>query len=138
LDELQAAALRVKLPYLAAWNDRRRDLAARYARGLQGTAVIPLAVRPEAQPVFHQYTVRTPERDELRTYLSERGIETAVHYPLPLHRQPALSRLPSARQAYPVSERAALEVLCLPVAPEIADRDVDRVIAAIREFAAKF
>lgn len=134
LDELQSAALRVKLPYLQRWNARRRAIAARFTAGLAGLPVRPLAVRDGAVHVYHQYTVRAERRDELKAYLAERGIETAVHYPLPLHRQPALSRLPSARQKFPVSERAAQEVLCLPVAPEVTDRGVDKVVRAIRAF----
>lgn len=134
LDDIQAAALRVKLPYLAGWNERRRELAARYAAGLAGTGVRTPAVRRGATHVYHQYALQVPRRDALQAFLAERGIGTAVHYPLPLHRQPALARLASARKKFPVSERVARSVLCLPIAPETTDRDADAVIRAVREF----
>jgi dTDP-4-amino-4,6-dideoxygalactose transaminase len=134
LDEIQAAALRVKLPWLAHWNARRRSLAARYTAGLAGLSVTAPAVRPQAEHVYHQYALLSARRDELRGFLEVRGIETAIHYPLPLHRQPLLARLPSARRPFPVSERAAQQVLCLPIAPETTDREADTVIAAIKDF----
>jgi dTDP-3-amino-3,4,6-trideoxy-alpha-D-glucose transaminase len=134
LDELQAAALRVKLRRLTAWNRRRQRLAARYHAGLAGLGLQLPGVRPGAVHVFHQYILRTPLRDDLRSHLAERGIETAVHYPLPLHRQPALAHLPSRRRRFPVAEKAARELLCLPISPELSDRDQARVIAAVREF----
>jgi len=134
LDELQSAALRVKLPHLAAWNERRRMLAAQYAAGLAGTGVQTPQVRPGATHVFHQYALLAPQRDALREFLAARGIETAVHYPLPLHRQPALAHLPSARKKFPVSEQVARTVLCLPIAPECTPAEVRQVVRAIKEF----
>lgn len=134
LDDIHAAALRVKLQYLRRWNERRRAIAAQYSAALAGLGpVIPL-VRPEAVHVFHQYVIRMPKREALRKYLSGRGIETALHYPLPLHRQPMLMKLGLAKGGFPVSEQAAREVLCLPIVPETTDREVKRVTAAIQEY----
>jgi len=134
LDEIQAAALRVKLRHLARWNERRRSLAALYTRGLERLEIGLPRTRRGAEPVFHQYSVRVPAREALQSHLAERGIRTAVHYPLPLHRQPALAGLPSAQDGFPVSERAAQEVLCLPVAPEVSPAQARAVVAAIADF----
>ncbi len=134
LAEIQAAALRVKLPYLNRWNKRRQQLADRYARGLAATGVFTPVVRKDATHVFHQYAIMTPHRDALKNYLQVHGIETAIHYPMPLHAQPLLKKLPSAKGAFPVSKRAAREVLCLPITPEVTDAEAARVIETIQAF----
>lgn len=134
LDELQAAALRVKLPYLQAWNERRQHLAALYARGLKDLPVRLPEHHLFAEHVYHQFTLRTPLRDELQAYLADQGVESAIHYPLPVHRQPLLARSPWAKKKYPVSDQTAREVLCLPIAPECTDQEVARVIKSIRAF----
>lgn len=138
LDEIQAAALRIKLTYLPAWNERRRSLAGAYDRGLRETGVKVPSVRPGAEHVYHQYVLQTPQREALRDYLAKQGIGTSIHYSIPLHRQPILARLPSARRRFPVSEQAAGQVLCLPIAPEISDEQIRTVIAGIRRFAGKY
>lgn len=134
LDALQAAFLLAKLPRLDAWTARRREIAARYHEGLAG---LPLAL-PLAEPanthVYHLYTIRTAGRDDLREHLAARGIEAGVHYPLGLHRQPALAGHVPDASAFPVTDRAAAEVLSLPLFPEMTDDEVDRVILAVREF----
>ncbi len=133
LDALQAAVLNSRLPLLEGDNARRRELAARYHGALAGLGDLRrLEDAPEVEPVYHQLTVLSERRDALKGFLAERGIGTAVHYPLPLHRQPAFRD--AAGEPLPVSERAAREVLCLPMFPELADREVDCVCAAIREF----
>ncbi len=135
LDEFQAAILLAKLPYLARWNRARQKIAARYTAAFKGLPGItaPLIV-PENTHIFHQYTIRTPRRDELRTFLEKRRIPTAVHYPLPLHLQPALKNLGYRRGDLPEAERAALEVISLPVYPELPLAAQKRVIDAIRAF----
>lgn len=133
LDTLQAAALMVKLPYLPWWNERRQSMAAAYSAGLKELVQVP-QVQPGATHVFHQYAILTAGRDRLQLFLKGRQISTAVHYPLPLHRQPAFSMLASAQKAYPVANAVAHQVLCLPIAPEISDQDVRRVIAGIKQF----
>ncbi len=135
LDEIQAAALRIKLNYLPAWNGRRRSLAGAYDRGLRGMGAKVPAVRAGVEHVYHQYVLQTPQREALRDFLGQRGIGTSIHYSIPLHRQPVLARLPSARRKFPVSELAARQVLCLPIAPEISDAQIRAVIAGIRGFA---
>jgi len=132
MDEFQAAALNVKLPRLDEWNNRRRALAARYHERLQGS---PLTLpTPDAGSVWHLYVIRTPKRDALRDHLEKQGIETGVHYPLPLHLQPPFANLGHKRGGFPEAERAADEVLSLPMYPELGDEGVDRVSAAIRSF----
>ena len=131
-NELQAAALRVLLRRLDAMNDRRRLLAERYARGLAG---LPLALpeeRPHAHHVYHLFVVRTPRRAALARFLNERGIQTGVHYPVPSHRQPALERLAAA--PLPRTERLVDEILTLPMSAAHEDAEIDRVIAAVRDF----
>ncbi|HTF56888.1 MAG TPA: DegT/DnrJ/EryC1/StrS family aminotransferase, partial [Planctomycetota bacterium] len=132
MDEFQAAALNVKLPRLDGWNDRRRALAARYQERLKG---LPLTL-PTADPgsVWHLYVIRTPKRDALREHLDREGIETGVHYPLPLHLQPPFASLGHKRGRFPESERAAAEVLSLPIYPELGEEGVNRVASAIRKF----
>ena len=134
LDPLQAAVLSVKLAALDADNARRRAIAARYDAGLAGTA-LTLPVR-RFDHVCHQYVVRHRARDAVRAALEVRRIGTLVHYPVPAHLQPAYrGRLAVAPGGLPESERAAAEVLSLPIYPELRPDAVDRVIAALREIA---
>jgi len=134
LDELQAAALRVKLPLLPLWNARRKSIAAAYDKGLKGSCIQTPVVRSFADHVYHQYVVRSVRRDALQAFLAAQGIQTARHYPLPLHCQPVFAQLASARKKFPHSEQAAREILCLPIAPECSDQDINTVIAAIKKF----
>ncbi|MFC8491684.1 DegT/DnrJ/EryC1/StrS family aminotransferase [Streptomyces sp. NPDC057235] len=131
LDEVQAAALRAKLPYLDAWNARRDAVAARYAEGLSGLPglVVP-AVRSWAEPVWHQYVLRTARREELRRSLAEAGVESLVHYPIAVHRSGAYADGP--HPPLPRSERLAAEVLSLPMGPQLTARDAETVVEAVR------
>lgn len=131
LDELQAAILRVFLRHLDAGNARRAAIAERYGRELAGLGLGVPAVRPHATHVWHQYVVRSPERDALRERLRARGVGTLVHYPVPVHLQPAYrGRLRTGPGGLAESERAAREVLSLPMHPGLSDADVARVVAA--------
>jgi dTDP-4-amino-4,6-dideoxygalactose transaminase len=132
LDEVQAAVLRVKLKYLDAENAVRRAKAARYRQGLKAAPVRLPVVAAGAEPVWHQFTVRTPQREALRARLAERGIHCGVLYPVPVHHQPAYAR---PAEHLPETERACAEVLCLPVHPAVADADIDRVCAEISRWA---
>jgi dTDP-4-amino-4,6-dideoxygalactose transaminase len=134
LDEIQAAILRVKLFSLEDENKRRRTIAARYDKGFQKLPVTLLEMRDGAVSARHLYPIRTDRRDDLRVFLESRGIETAVHYPIPLHLQPAYSFLGNRRGDFPVSERASETVLSLPIYPSLSDDQVDLVIAAVAEF----
>jgi dTDP-4-amino-4,6-dideoxygalactose transaminase len=135
LDAIQAAILGVKLGTLTADNARRQIIAARYDAGLAG---LPLAVpvrRPNATHVFHQYVIRLAERDALRNRLQASGIGTGIHYPVAVHCQPAYSgRLTCGPSGLGVTERAASQILSLPIYAQLADEAVDRVIAEIRAF----
>lgn len=135
MDELQAAILRVKLRHLESWNARRRQIAARYRRLLEDVpAVAPIDVPLDSEPVHHLFVVRVDNRDSVRATLSERGIECGVHYPIPLHRQPAFAGQDGGMQpALPVTDAAAACILSLPMFPEMSDADVDRVVAALDE-----
>ena len=150
LDTLQAAVLEVKLKYLPAWNQRRRELAARYNELFLagGIATMPTPanpttiaegvvlpyVHPRALPVFHQYVIRAPRRDELRAFLTSHKIGTEIYYPLPLHLQRALAPLGYKAGDFPITERAAEEVLALPIYPELRDDEQQTVVEAIRLF----
>ena len=133
LDALQAAVLRVKLPRLAAGNEARSRHARAYSAALAGIpAVVTPAVADAAAHVHHLYVIRTPRRDQLQAFLKARGIQTGVHYPIPIHRQPAYAEL--SQTTLPVTEQLAGEILSLPMFPELTDAQIARVAAAIREF----
>lgn len=134
LDEMQAAILRVKLPLLDALNQRRRQLAAAYNDQLAGLPLACPFTAPGVEPVYHQYVIRTPQRDALRAALLTQGIQCGVLYPVPVHRQPAYA---DATLALPETERACAEVLCLPCHPGITLSDVETVAKAIRAFFAR-
>src|SRR5712692_10948040 len=135
LDTLQAAVLLAKLPHLAAWSGKRRAHAAYYGHGLSGLpAVRPPVVAPGNEHIFHQYTLRVDRRDALQAHLRGKGIGNAIYYPVPLHRQPCFADLGYPAGSLPRSEEAALEVISLPIYPELARAQLDYVIDAIREF----
>jgi dTDP-4-amino-4,6-dideoxygalactose transaminase len=132
LDELQAAILRVKLPHLDEWIDKRRAVAQRYTSALADLH-IPLPVEaPNTRHVFHQYTIRVRERDRVREDLKNAGVETMVYYPVPLHLQKVHASLGLGEGSFPHSEAAAAEVISIPMFPELRSEDQDAVIAAIR------
>jgi dTDP-3-amino-3,4,6-trideoxy-alpha-D-glucose transaminase len=130
LDELQAAILRVKLHHLEQWNDRRRELAALYQSLLTDILTLPIEP-PKTHHAYHQFVVRDARRDALRTYLREHGIHTHIHYPVPIHFQPAYRNL---AVALPVTESAADQILSLPLYPELRNEDVERVGQMIQMF----
>ena len=143
MDTLQAAVLEIKLRHVAAGNQRRRELAARYdqlftAAGLTGASTADGIVLPWTDPrathVFHQYVIRAPRRDDLRAYLTERKIGSEVYYPLCLHQQKALASLGYKTGDFPHAERAAAEVLALPMYPELREDEQDIVVDAIGRF----
>jgi dTDP-4-amino-4,6-dideoxygalactose transaminase len=132
LDEVQAAILRVRLRDLDARNARRREIASRYDAALARTRLEPPFLVPGATHVFHQYVLRTQERDELRVALAAHGIDTAIHYPVPVHLQPAYAgRVPVGPAGCARTAAAAREILSLPMFPELTDDQVDRICAAL-------
>lgn len=133
MDTLHAAVLRVKLKYLKRWNDRRRAVAALYREGL-GKFVTAPPDKKDTTAVFHLFVIQTPRRDALKKHLADKGIESGIHYPIPLHRQPAFSFLNYKEGRFPVSEEAAKSVLSLPIYPEMTDDQIGDVISAVRSF----
>jgi dTDP-4-amino-4,6-dideoxygalactose transaminase len=137
MDALQAAILRVKLPHLRHWNERRRENAATYARlfreaGVPATLVLPF--EPSGtRHIYHQYVIRSPRRDALQGSLTSRHVGTAIYYPVPFHRQECFAGLPSARQAFPAADAACAEVLALPIFPELTLAQQEYVVATIAE-----
>ena len=136
LDSLQAAVLNCRLALLEADNARRGEIACRYHGAFAGVGDLRLIPDPAGvRTVYHQFTLRTERRDALLAHLKERGIGAAVHYPSPLHHQPAMKGLVEVRDGdLPVSTAAALEVICLPVFPELTNEEVEAVSGAVREF----
>ncbi len=129
LDEIHAAILRVKLPHLDAWNERRRQTAARYRAAIRSPALTAPHEIEGGHHVYNQFTVRTARRDELRGHLDALGIGSAIYYPTPVHAQPAYGSW--ARGALPEAERAATEVLSVPVHPWLTDEEIERVADAL-------
>ena len=135
LDTLQAAVLLAKLPHLDRWSALRREHAAYYTQAFGGMAEVqPPAIDSANEHIFHQYTIRAQRRDDLQAHLKKEGIGHAVYYPLPLHRQPCFEHLRYKEGSLPESERAAREVLSLPIFPELTRAQLDRVIDAVRGF----
>jgi dTDP-4-amino-4,6-dideoxygalactose transaminase len=136
LDELQAAILTVKLAHLDGANARRAEIAARYDAALTGTGFAPPARRPGTTHVFHQYVIRCPARAAVQAHFRARGIGTNVLYPMPVHAQPAYrGRVALGPAACRATERAAAEVLSLPMFPELTEAQVERVCEALRALA---
>lgn len=145
IDVLQAAILSIKLRHLDAWTQRRRQVAANYTRLLTEAGIAPELVRPPTVPgcgdltqtnqhVFHQYVIRTSRRDELMAHLQQRGIGAGVYYPVPLHLQECFSYLGYKPGDLPNAEKAAAEVLALPMYPELTDQQQERVVEEIARF----
>jgi len=153
MDGIQGAVLRIKLRHIEQWNQRRAEIAATYDQlllhaglaGVRGTsihvdAVGPIALpatKPEAKHIFHQYVIRAHRRDELREFLHQRQIGCEIYYPVPLHLQQCFAYLGYKPGDFPESERACLEVLALPIFPELTEDEQQRVISAIAEFYSK-
>src|SRR5579884_2213260 len=145
LDSIQAAVLRVKMPHLESWNTARRARAKTYdqllhSAGLTKTGAASIApvtllkTLPAAHHIYHQYVVRVRERDKLRAFLNERGIGSEIYYPIPLHLQKCFAYLGYAPGDLPEAERAALDVLALPIFPELEEGEQRHVVEAIAEF----
>jgi dTDP-4-amino-4,6-dideoxygalactose transaminase len=138
LDALQAAVLSAKLPYLAGWSAKRRENAAFYDKALAGIpGLITPFVAPGTESIYNQYTIRVERRDALQEHLKAKGIGQSIYYPLPLHLQPCFSYLGYRKGSMPESEKAAAEVLSLPIFPELTQAQLDEVVAAVRSFYGK-
>lgn len=134
MDAIQGAVLRVKLPRLNEWSDARRRHAARYNEAFKNSKVIPPAVDEQARHVYHQYTIRSARRDALRQCLTEAEIASGIYYPIPLHLQECFADLGYERGECPVAEKAADEVLSLPIFPEMTEQQQEHVISTIQRF----
>jgi len=135
LDALQAAGLIVKLRYLDDWSERRRANARRYDELFADfEPVVTPVVRDYNVSIYNQYVVRVPRRDELQAYLTRQGIGTAIYYPLSLHQQECFASLGYGAGDFPESERAAAEVLALPIYPELTDEQIVYVVEQVRSF----
>lgn len=133
LDALQAALLNVKLDFLPQWTAKRRALACLYTERLRDVVQTPLESGEDA-PVYHTYIIQTDRRDELQEYLKQHGVDTKVHYPIPIHLQPAAVGLGYGRGMFPVSEQLATRILSLPVHPGLEEEDVELIGTLIRRF----
>ncbi len=134
LDTLQAVVLAVKLPYLEAWNASRRRFAAMYNELLSGTPTTLPEVSPLSQHIFHQYTIRAPKRDALADHLKEKNIPHGIYYPIPLHLQKAFVMAGNKKGDFPITEKAADEVLSLPMHTELTEEQLVYITNAIKEF----
>jgi dTDP-4-amino-4,6-dideoxygalactose transaminase len=132
MDGIQGAVLGVKLRHLESWTEARRARAATYARALKDTGVVVPVERPGVRHVYHVYVVRTSDRDGLRARLTDAGVQTGVHYPIPVHMQPGYRDLGYSAGDFPVSERAAREVLSLPIYPELTDDQIETIAGVCR------
>ncbi len=133
LDVIQAAIANIKLSHLDSWNQRYREIAALYRAGLSGIVQVPFDQEYE-KPVYHNFIFLSDRRDELQRFLSEKGIETKIHYPIPIHLQPAAASLKYKKGDFPVAEYQAERILSLPIYPELTNEQVNAVITAIKEF----
>jgi dTDP-4-amino-4,6-dideoxygalactose transaminase len=133
MDALQGAVLGIKLRHLPAWTDRRRELAAYYLDQLADLPIDLPVVAPGRDPVWHLFVVRHPERDRLRADLERQNVQTGLHYPVPVHLQPAYRHLGHTVGAFPVAERFARECLSLPLYPEMTPQHQDAVIEALAQ-----
>jgi dTDP-4-amino-4,6-dideoxygalactose transaminase len=134
LDGLQAAILRVKLRHLDAWNEQRRSHANYYLNALRGSELIPVAIHENAEPVWHLFVVRAADREEFQKQLADEGIATGIHYPLPLHLQPAYADLNLPAGSFPMTEKIAKEIVSLPMFPELTSAELEAVVKTIHRF----
>ena len=134
LDELQAAILLAKLPYLDQWNERRRAIAGAHTTpDWASTGLVCPEEGPDRHHVYHLYVVRVQDRDRFLAYLSSRGIDTNIHYPVPIHRQPAYAECLEMAPHLAIADQISSEIVSLPIYPELEDGEVARVLEACRE-----
>jgi dTDP-4-amino-4,6-dideoxygalactose transaminase len=132
MHELQAAVLRVKLTRLAAWNRRREEIARQYLEGLACTKATLPRVSPGNEPTWHQFSVLTPNRDAVMAHMREKGVDTVIYYPVPLHFHEPYARFGHGEGSLPETERVCREIVNLPIHPHLAEEQVEQVIEAFR------
>lgn len=135
LDEMQAAFLRVKLPHLDKWNESRRKVAARYLAEIKNPLIkLPLPTSEEYEHIYHVFVIRCDKRDELEKYLTDNGIHTVKHYPIPMHMQQAYAELQIPEGALPIAEEISRTVLSIPMYYGMTDEQISYVIAMLNQF----
>jgi len=132
LDEIQATILRIKLTYLDEWNKKRKKIAEVYDLLLKNVCATPLE-RKENSHIFHLYVIKTKNRQKLQAYLKKKGIDTLIHYPVPVHLQKAYAQLKYTRGDFPVTEQYAQEILSLPMHPYLNEKDIKYICQAVCE-----
>jgi dTDP-4-amino-4,6-dideoxygalactose transaminase len=133
IDALQAAILATKLPHLNEWTEARRAHARRYDQLLADTDVISPYEAPNVRHVYHLYVIRVPRRDEMLEHLKSHGVGAGIHYPVPVHRQPAYLKEGYGEISLPVTEQMANEVMSLPMYPELNSEQIEYVAQAVKE-----
>jgi len=134
LDELQAAILLRKLPWLDRWNRRRREIAVLYRQGLEGTGVVLPTIPDSTEHVFHLFVIQVDRRDELADYLQQNHVGVGIHYPIPIHKQPAFLQRDGSSYSLPVTESITNRILSLPMHPSLTDEEIRYVCSTIRRF----
>lgn len=134
LDPIQAAVLAIKLKYLDAWNARRQAIAAQYQAAFTDIPITLPSTPHGANPVWHLYVIATPQREALQQHLTQSGVQTLIHYPVPPHLQLAYQHVGFAKGQYPVAEQYAQQVLSLPIGPQMSDEEVAHTIEAVKSF----
>jgi dTDP-4-amino-4,6-dideoxygalactose transaminase len=133
MDELQAAILNAKLPFLDGWIERRRRIALRYISAFESLEVILPREAPETKHGYHLFVVRVNDREQFRENLSRQGVRTDIHYPAPVHLQPAYAEYADQGKFLPVTEAQAGEIVSLPIYPELTDEETEHVIRSVKE-----
>jgi dTDP-4-amino-4,6-dideoxygalactose transaminase len=133
LDELQAAILSAKLPYLDGWNERRRQIANRYHQAFTSLGIVCPMEAPDRVHVYHLYVIRVPQREQFQAFLAEKGVGTIIHYPVPVHRQASYSEYREQEAYLPVTEKQMNDIISLPLYPELTDSEVDYIINTVVE-----
>jgi dTDP-4-amino-4,6-dideoxygalactose transaminase len=134
LDELQAAVLHIKLPYLDQWNECRRQIANHYTQALHGLEILTPIEAPGNRHVYHLYVIQTKQREALRQYLENRGISTGIHYPIPIHLQKVCEDYGYHNGSLPITETVTKQILSLPIYPELREEQVDKIVTEINNF----
>ncbi len=134
MDELQAAILRVKLKYLDGWNQERKKIAQKYKEELSCEEIVTPFTNKNTEPVWHLFVVRHPKRDHLQKYLRDNGVETLIHYPIPIHKQNAYKELLSLDENYLLTQQLSDSILSLPIYPGLKDEEVEKIINLINSY----
>ena len=134
LDEIQAALLDFKLTKLDEWNLKRKEISDMYSKGLKGLPIILPSAAPENKHVFHLYVIRVKQREKFMKFISDEGVGTIIHYPIPIHLQPAYKYLNYKKGFLPVTEKVSEEIVSLPIYPDLEDGEVEYVIKSIKKF----